>query len=221
LAQHLEPFYQVYGRDSYNNLAGHAVTVDAQMAAAELSVDHDWIRYKASFFYASGDKDPLDFKARGFDSILDHPNFAGGEFSYWNREGIRIFGVGLKQELSLVPDLRSSKLQGQANYVNPGLILYNAGLDMEVTPKLKLVANVNFVQFAETQPLELFLFDSDIPKGVGLDYSLGAIYRPDLNQNIIFKAGVAGFRPNDGFAKIFDGRDNTLYDGFTELILAF
>jgi hypothetical protein len=92
---------------------------------------------------------------------------------------------------------------------------------MEVTPKLKLIFNTSIVQFAETQPLELFLFDSDIPRGVGLDYGLGAIYRPDLNQNIIFKAGVLGFRPSDGFAKIFDGRDSTLHAAFAQLILAF
>ena len=49
------------------------------------------------------------------------PNFAGGQFSFWNRQQIRLQGVNLVQRLSLVPDLRSSKIQGQANFVNPGL----------------------------------------------------------------------------------------------------
>ena len=33
----------------------------------------------------------------GFDTILDNPNFAGGEFSYWQRQQIRLFGVNLVQ----------------------------------------------------------------------------------------------------------------------------
>ena len=38
---------------------------------------------------------------------------------------------------SLVPDLRTSKIEGQANFVNPGLFLYNAGVDVDITPKLR------------------------------------------------------------------------------------
>ncbi|HEY5041716.1 MAG TPA: hypothetical protein VIK53_06895, partial [Verrucomicrobiae bacterium] len=41
-------FYQAFGRDDFNNLAGHAVTINAQMAALEVSYDRDWARYKAS-----------------------------------------------------------------------------------------------------------------------------------------------------------------------------
>ena len=80
-------FYQVLGHDSFNRLAGRRVDINAQMAAAELSLDRDWLRYRTSFFYASGDKNPRDGTARGFDTIFDNPNFAGGFFSFWNREG--------------------------------------------------------------------------------------------------------------------------------------
>jgi hypothetical protein len=40
------------------------------------------------FFNASGDSSPRDATARGFDSIVDGVAFAGGEFSFFNREGI-------------------------------------------------------------------------------------------------------------------------------------
>src|SRR6185503_5703917 len=108
----------------------------------EASIDKDWLRYRASFFYASGDKDPTDEKAGGFDSILDDPNFAGGQFSYWNRQGIRLVSteVGLVQPNSLLPTLRSSKTEGQANFVNPGIWIYNVGVDAEVTQLIKVVA---------------------------------------------------------------------------------
>ena len=80
-------FYQVLGNDSLNPIAGSPVRINARMAAAEVSLDHDWLRYRLSFFYASGDKNPLGRTASGFDGIFDNPEFAGGIFSFWNREG--------------------------------------------------------------------------------------------------------------------------------------
>ena len=63
-------------------------------------------------------------------------------------------GVNLTQRLSLVPDLRSSKIQGQANFVNPGLILPTFGMDFELTPKLKLINNYNLIWFDKTSVLQ-------------------------------------------------------------------
>src|SRR5208283_2111395 len=48
-------FYQVLGTDSFSSIAGRPVHIDAQMGALELSVDKDWLRYRASVFWASGD----------------------------------------------------------------------------------------------------------------------------------------------------------------------
>ncbi len=41
-------FYQVLGKEDYNSLAGREVTINAQMAAIELSYDRDWYRLKFS-----------------------------------------------------------------------------------------------------------------------------------------------------------------------------
>src|SRR5262249_230000 len=125
-------FYQALGYDTFNPIAKQRVSIDAQMAALELSRDHDWLRFKASFFWSSGSSNPHSSVARGFDAIFDNPNFAGGFFSFWNREGIRLTGsgVGLVGSDSLIPSLRSSKIQGQANFVNPGLFLWNVGADI-------------------------------------------------------------------------------------------
>ncbi len=146
-------FYQALGEDTFNPIAGRRVTVNAQMAAVELSYDRDWIRYRVSTFYTSGDANPRDGRARGFDSIEDLPNFAGGLFSFWNRESIRLTGsdVLIKSPGSLVPAVRASPEEGQANFVNPGIFLANAGADFDITPKLKGFANVNFLRFARTE----------------------------------------------------------------------
>ena len=198
-------FYQVLGHDEFNGLAGQEVDISAQMAALELSVDRDWIRYKASFFYASGDSDAEDDSARGFDSIVDNPNFTGGPFSYYVRQGFNFAGtaVGLKPRASLLPSLRSSKTEGQANFVNPGVLLYGLGLELELTPKLRSFANANYIHFAETSPLETALVQSDIASGIGIDLSLGFQYRPFLTDNVIISTGFGTLLPGAGYKDIY------------------
>jgi len=204
-------FYQVLGYDSKNPIAGKRTDINAQMAAAELSWDRDWIRFRASIFWSSGDDNPRDGTARGFDAILDNSNFAGGFFSFWNREGIRLTGsaVSLVSPGSLIPSLRSSKSQGQANFVNPGIFIYNAGGDVEITPKLRGVLNVNVIRFDHTEPLELVLLQAPIHHGVGVDSGLGVTYRPPLTENIVITGAFNAFSPAQGFRDIFT--DKTLF----------
>jgi len=214
-------FYQVLGHDNFNEIAGRKVDINAQMAAVELSLDRDWLRYRLSFFYASGDKRPRDGTARGFDTIFDNPNFAGGFFSFWNREGLRLTGTGVALENggSLVPDLRTSKLEGQSNFVNPGLYLYNAGVDINVTPKLKGFVNLNLLRFVHTQALEALLFQAPIHAGIGADSGIGASYRPPLSENIVITGGVNAFQPFEGFREISTNR--TLFSLFANVRFRF
>jgi hypothetical protein len=201
-------FYQAVGEDTFNPIAGKRVTVNAQMAAAELSLDRDWIRYRVSAFYSSGDANPRDGRARGFDSIVDLPNFAGGMFSFWNREAIRLTGSGvaLTTEGSLLPSMRSSKEEGQANFVNPGIFLVNAGADFDVTPKLKGFANFNYLRFMRTEPMEYVLFQSPIRHSIGEDLGVGVEYRPPLSENIVLTGGASMLQPGQGFRDIYTGR---------------
>src|SRR5262249_6652470 len=130
-------FYWALGRDSKNPISNCPNDINAQLATLELSYDRDWARFRTSFMFASGDHDPNNHHATGFDSIFENPNFAGGQFSFWQRQAIRLFGVNLVNRESLLPDLRSSKVEGQANFVNPGLLLFNLGADFDITPKFR------------------------------------------------------------------------------------
>ena len=201
-------FYEALGTDSLNPIAGRSVTINAQMAAAEVSVDKDWSRYKISAFYASGDGNPRDGRATGFDTIVDGPAFAGGIFSFWNREGIRLTGTGvaLTSPNSLLPSLRANKEEGQANFVNPGIFILNAGADFDLTPKLKALVNVNYLRFERTAPIELLLFESPIHNTIGLDYSLGFQYRPPLSENISITGGASALSPGQGFRDLYSGK---------------
>jgi hypothetical protein len=225
-----QALYFVFGRDSLNPIAGtdpklrdrNSVHIGAGMAAAEVSYDHDWLRPRVAIFYASGDRNPRDRNARGFDSIFDSPNFAGGGFSFFNRLGIGLAGTGvsLVDRGSLLPSLRSSKDEGQPNYVNPGVIIGTIGLDIDVTPRLKALLNANTITLDTTKPLEEVLFQGDIHRHLGEDVSLGLRYRPFLSNNIVIAGGVAGFHPGQGFADIYESK-RTLYHVFTNVILTF
>jgi hypothetical protein len=217
-------FYWAFGYDSLNPLANRAQTINAQMAAIEVSYDRDWARFRLSFFWSSGDHNINNSHATGFDMILDAPNFAGGPFSFWNRQQIPLFGVNLTQRLSLVPDLRSSKIQGQANFVNPGLLLPTLGADFDITPKLKLINNANLLWFDQTNVLEQFLFDGHIDKFIGADLSTGFEYRPLLSENISLMGGVSVLIAGQGFRDIynnFNDRVSALVAGFMVVNVAF
>jgi hypothetical protein len=201
-------YYYAFGRDSRNPIAGRSVRVKSNMAAVEASVDHDYLRFKGSFFWAQGDENPTDAKATGFDAIFDDPNFVGGQFSFWNRNGIRLTqtGVGLVQPNSILPSLRSSKTQGQANFVNPGIFIYNAGVDVDLTQRVKAVFNVNYLRFHRTEPLEYLLFQNRIRHDIGFDYSLGVAYRPFLINNVTVTFGASTLQTGRGFRDIFTDR---------------
>jgi len=199
-------FYQAVGRDSLNGLAGQPVMINAQQAALEVSYDQDWIRYKASFFFSSGDRNPTSGTATGFDSIVDNPSFIGGPFSYYVRNGFNLGGtaVDLKQDDSLIPNLRTSKTEGQSNFVNPGVMIFGLGSDIDVTPKLKFAFNANMISFEYTQPIEVALQTSGIHKFFGYDLSMGFFYRPLLTNNIVLSAGFGAFVPGQGYRDIYD-----------------
>ncbi|MEA2329506.1 MAG: hypothetical protein QOE68_4465, partial [Thermoanaerobaculia bacterium] len=177
---------------------------------------------RVAFFYASGDRNPRDRRATGFDAIFDSPNFAGGGFSFFNRLGIRLAGSGvaLVERGSLLTSLRSSKDECQPNYVNPGVQIASAGIDVDVTPRLKAIATANYIRLDATESVEAVLFQGNIHKTLGTDISLGLRYRPLLNQNIVIVGGTAVFLPGRGFKDIYE-KGRPLFHVFTNVILTF
>jgi hypothetical protein len=216
--------YWALGHDSLNPLANQAQDISAYFAAVELSYDRDWARFRTSFLYSSGDGNINNKHATGFDSILDNPNFAGGEFSFWQRQAIPLFGVNLVNRNSIIPDLRASKIQGQSNFVNPGLYLLNFGIDFDVTPKIKMINNFNLLWFDKTNVLEQFLFQAGIQRFIGGDLSSGFEYRPLLSNNVIMLLGVSALFPGQGFKDLYNSLNHhvsPLVAAFMQMTLAF
>ena len=215
-------FYYVTGSESHNQIAGRQVNINAAMFAQEISYDIDFVRIRASCFWASGDDDPHDGQANGFDAIFDNPNFAGGDLSFFQREAIPFIGgggVNLVSRNSLLPNLRAGKELGQSNFVNPGLRLYNLGVDVEVLPELKLITNASLLQFDQVAVIQDLRQDGSISRNIGVDLSVGFLYRPFLNNNVQIRTGVGVLLPGQGQKNLFG--DKTNYDAFTNFIFQY
>ncbi len=219
--------YGALGTDSQNFFTGQKGKIRAGFAAAEASYDLDWIRFRLSGLYATGDRDPFDKKETGFDAIFENPIFAGADTSYWIRQTIPFAGGGRAISINgrngILNSLRSSKEQGQSNFNNPGTILLGAGADFDLTPTMRLSANANYLWFENTSNLRALRSEGSIPKDIGCDLSAAAIWRPKATQNIIFRLSAATLLPGKGFKDLFTNRprDKQYYSLLANVILSY
>ena len=203
-------FYWALGEDRNSFFTDRPANINAQFAAVEASYDRDWMRFRLSAAYASGDSDPYDDTEGGFDAIFENPVFAGADTSYWIRQTIPFAGggraVAVNGRNGLLNSLRSSKEQGQSNFNNPGLILAGLGADFDLTPQFRLSANANHLWFEDTATLQVLRNEGSIPREIGFDLSAAAIWRPKANQNLVFRLSAATLLAGDGFQDLFAAR---------------
>ena len=220
-------FYWALGEDRNSFFTDRPADINAQFAAVEASYDRDWMRFRLSGAYASGDSDPYDDKETGFDAIFENPVFAGADTSYWIRQTIPFAGGGRAISINgrngLLNSLRSSKEQGQSNFNNPGLMLVGVGADFDLTPQFRLSANANHLWFENTATLEVLRNEGSIPKEIGYDLSAAAIWRPKANQNIVFRLSAATLLAGDGFQDLFDnlGEEQEFYSILANVVLTY
>ncbi len=198
--------YYAFGRTEPGVFVNDTVDVSAFFGAAELSMDFDWVRPRLSLLYGSGDDDPFDDKAHGFDAIVENPQFAGADTSYWIRQAVPLIGggkVALSGRNGVLNSLRSSKDQGQSNFTNPGIWLAGLGADFDLTPELRLSLNANYLRFDTTAVLEAARNQGNIDEEIGEDVSLSLTYRPFMSQNIVVRASYAELLPGDGFKALY------------------
>jgi hypothetical protein len=218
--------YGALGQDRNNIFTNKPADIRSYFMALEPSYDIDWIRVRLSGVYASGDSKPRSNVETGFDAILENPQIAGSDTSYFVNEGIPFIGgglVGLKGPNGVLLDLRSSKDEGQSNFVNPGTILLGGGADFDVLPQLRVTTNINHVSFADTAVVEALRQQGSISPDLGWDYSVATTWRPWQTQNIVFRVSGAVFMANRGFSDLFTsvGHDTNFYSVLFNAIFAF
>ena len=200
--------YAALGEDRDNFFTDRPADIRAFFAATELSYDVDWMRFRLSGAWASGDGDPFDDTEAGFDAIFENPVFAGADTSYWIRQTIPFAGGGRAISLNgrngILNSLRSSKEQGQSNFNNPGLILAGIGADFDISPEWRLSANANHLSFENTASLQALRVEGSIPRDIGYDLSAAVIWRPQATQNIVARLSAATLIAGDGFRDLFD-----------------
>lgn len=218
-------FYAAFGRDQRHPLAQKPQDIRAFFAAAELSRDYSWLRVRGTAVVASGDKDPFDNKATGFDAIFENPQIAGADTSFWIRQAIPLVGGGgvtLSSRNGLLPSLRSSKEQGQSNFVNPGLALIGIGADADLTPQTRVTVNANALRFLNTSSLAVLRNQGAINPNIGLDLSAAVQYRPFMSQNVILNVSAAALVPGRGMKQLFDeDKRGVQYSVLANLLLTF
>ncbi len=217
--------YYATGRDDRGMFSGRRERIGATFGALEVSRDFDWIRVRASGLYASGDKDPYDGKAQGFDAVLENPQFAGADTSYWIRQAVPLIGgggVALSMRNGVLPSLRSSREFGQSNFTNPGLRLLGLGADFDVKPGLRVISNANYLEFDNLSSLSVLRNQRLSSTKIGLDVSAGVQYRPYFTQNVVINASIGALFPAKGLREIYgNGVDSTQYSALVNMLLTF
>lgn len=214
--------YYAYGEESSGTFTNRKADIRSLFAAAEASMDFDWIRIRASALYGSGDDDPFDDESNGFDAIFENPQFAGADTSYWIRQAVPLIGggrVSLSGRNGVLNSLRSSKELGQSNFTNPGVVLLGAGVDLDLSPELRLSLNLNQIRFDRTEVLEVARNQGSIDATIGTDISAAIIYRPFMSQNIVLRLSYATLLPGQGFKDLYG--DEQPFSLLANIILAY
>jgi hypothetical protein len=202
--------YYAFGTEKPGVFIAKDSRISAGFAAAEISMDYDWIRPRLSLLYGSGDRNPFDDRSTGFDAVLENPQFAGADTSYFIRQAVPLAGggrVALSGRNGVLNSLRSSKDEGQSNFTNPGVILAGIGADMDLLPQLRLSLNFNDIAFADTRVLEVARNQANISRQVGFDLSASLTWRPLMSQNIVVRGSYARLIAGSGFKALFPKED--------------
>jgi hypothetical protein len=219
-------FIQAFGRDELNPIAQRSVDVNAQFFAFELVRPMDWFNPRVSLMWASGDDDPTDGTARGFDAIFDNPAFAGANFAFFNREALNSRGLVISNGNSFLPNLRN-KAFNPSNFVNPGLLMLTAGVDAVLSTRTVAFINYNYYEFDAPEAVEQGVrvknagLELDVSEEIGSDITIGVVYKPLIVDNVILTVGASRFFTGSGLETLINENDPDLYTAFSAFTLVY
>jgi hypothetical protein len=221
--------YGVAGKADHVSDIGNPIRHDvlAWMGLADLEYPLDYVKFRLGYTYVSGDSNPNDTTDHGFDSISDAVQLFGGPISYFVGENIKFGGGDLNRANSFFPTFRNGNQQ--ANYVNPGLQLMNAGMDVTFSPRVQMALNGNFTRFNDTGSFatnagKLAADNANIlHKNAGIEGNAFIRIKPflhQINQNVILDLGVSALHPLQGLQDMYQ-TDKTVYSTFVALRLVY
>jgi hypothetical protein len=213
--------YGLGGREQRGTFVDESTQVRSLFAADELSMDFDWRRVRLSMLHASGDGNPFDRRAQGFDTLTSSAIFAGSDSSFFFHQRLALAGgiFDLKSRDGLLPSLRAAGNSGDSNFSNPGLDLLGLGLDLTLTPQLTVSLDANQLWFDKTGVLDALLNQPAIPRRLGAEATVDAIWRPFATQNVIFRLSGSQMVRGPGFRAVYGGSNP--FSVFALLILNY
>lgn len=216
--------YYAYGKQSGALQKSYDEDVRAHFMAAEGSMDFDWLRTRVSVLWASGDEDPADGRAEGFDAIFENPQFAGADSSFVIRQSLPLVaadGVDLFRRNGILPALHAGDRQSHSNFVNPGIRMIGIGADADLLPELRVSLNWNYFLFDQTQVLAGLRQSEKIDNVLGQDVSVSLTWRPFMTQNLALRLSAAGLFAGSGFDDLYGSDANTPYSILGNLVLVY
>jgi hypothetical protein len=212
--------YGLLGNEKQATFNAGSARVQSWFAASEWSVDFDRRRWRLSLLHASGDDNPHDRRATGFDGLTANPVFAGTDSSFFIHQQLALAGgvFNLKSRNALLPTLSPTSNSGQSNFSNPGLDLVGFGLDWDVAPQWRLSFDANQLWLDQTAVLAALML-RPIPSNLGAELAVNAFWRPFSNQNVILRMSNAMLMRGAGYRALYDG--GVPYSTFVFLTLSY
>jgi hypothetical protein len=213
--------YGLGGREQRGTFVDESTQVRSLFAADELSVDFDWRRIRLSMLHSSGDGNPFDRRAQGFDTLTSGAVFAGSDSSFFFHQRLALAGgtFDLKARDGLLPALRAAGNSADSDFSNPGLDLLGLGLDLTLTPQLTVSLDANQLWFDKTDVLDALLNQAAIPKRLGAEVTLDALWRPFATQNVIVRLSGSQMMRGPGYRAVYGGANP--FSAFALLILNY
>ncbi|KPJ73867.1 MAG: hypothetical protein AMS14_06235 [Planctomycetes bacterium DG_20] len=213
--QVLTAYYWAFGEQTGGMVNPADQTVDAHLLLINVALPlmEGKVIPSTGFIFASGDDDPLDRRARGFDAIYDYIE-AWGFNDYFIRPRKNLGPATLCRAHSGLFTMRD--FDEPANFINPGIAAFNLGLTTKWTDEFTTDLNAGPVYLPQTDTPELVL-----GRGVGheLAYRMNANATWQLNETATLKGGVAACVPENGAQAIFGGNNNTAWDFVLMLVI--
>ncbi|UCD58837.1 MAG: hypothetical protein JSV16_06940 [Candidatus Hydrogenedentota bacterium] len=196
-------FYYAFGEDD-NAIFNPARDQDisALLIVADVGYPIGKFTPHLGVFYGSGDDDPSDGHAEGFDSIYDNIN-VWGENGIIIDDRINLGRTTLMRDNSGIPSVRD--FYEAANFINPGVLALNAGLVANWTEKFATDMNLMYFIWDETALLDT-LMGTDVGDGGGVEANFTSTYKFDDNLSVTAAAAVVF--TDDDMKDIFGGDDN-------------
>lgn len=210
--------YYVFGNTAENTPNRQDQHISAGMVFVQVAYPIQFFTPRLAVAYATGDGDAQDNDANGFDSVFDNVNFGGGQFSYLFGEKIQLGATTVLRGNSIFPSLRGANATSQ--FVNPGVVAVNPGIDAALTPKTVFEANFNYARFDDTSSLEQLTRRRNISREIGYEMNAGLTYRPFLNEQVILFGGGGIFFPARGIKDTF-GTEKSVYKALVRIVLTF